>query len=448
MLPGFYSVAAKNSALEHFGPYFFIIAGSVVLLLSFFFNKLSAKTSIPSVLMLIGLGVGLQYGLKAMGIVKPELFAVLELLGIVGLIIIVLEGALELKLTRDKVPMILKSAVSALLGLVVTAFACAWVIQFFLPEMSLSIALLYATTLSILSSAVVIPSVNNLRPEKKEFLVYESTLSDIFGVMMFYFILSVLEAGGDVEATAGRMAVEFGIGFVITIIVALVSGYVLITVFQRVEGGARLFSIIAVLLLLYSIGKLAHLSPLIIILIFGLMVANPYLFFRWKAKRLILPDKFPSLESGMHVLTVETAFAIRTFFFVVFGANIVLNSLVDVTVLVMGFSLMVVTYCLRSLLLRLLLKGKIIPHIWVSPRGLITIMLFYSIPESLKDESFNSGVLLLLILGTGIIMMLGLFYNKALKHPLEDGDEPEVESIAEGGDGGQEAISPSDGHSK
>ena len=51
--------------------------------------------------MLIGLGIVINYVLRFSGVVKPNLLPVLEVLGVVGLILIVLEAALDLKLLKD-----------------------------------------------------------------------------------------------------------------------------------------------------------------------------------------------------------------------------------------------------------------------------------------------------------------------------------------------------------
>ncbi|MBT8272376.1 MAG: sodium:proton exchanger, partial [Bacteroidia bacterium] len=83
---------------------------------------------------------------------------------------------------------------------------------------------------------------------------------------------------------------------------------------------------------LYSIAKKFHLSPLIIILIFGLAVSNSSLMFRGPFKRFMHPEKFKEMEHGLHDLTAETAFIVRTFFFVIFGASIMVSSLFSLEV--------------------------------------------------------------------------------------------------------------------
>ncbi len=136
-------------------------------------------------------------------------------------------------------------------------------------------AWLYATPLSILSSAIIIPSVSGLRNDKKEFHIYESTFSDILGIMLFYFLTGQLDAA---EGTSG--IVGFGGNVILTIILSVVASYLIVLIFQNIKSHTKLFLLIAVLLLLYSVGKKAHLSSLIIILVFGLMIANMNLFFQ------------------------------------------------------------------------------------------------------------------------------------------------------------------------
>lgn len=172
--------------------YNIIIEASVIIFLSFWFNGISKKTNIPSVLMLIVLGIMLQYALKYFVPEVLDFSGGLELLGIVGLIMIVLEAALELELKREKLVPILKSMAIALLGLLGSAYVAALILFQFIPEMTMQSAWLYATPLSILSSAIIIPSVSGLSEAKKEFHVYESTFSDIMGIMMFYYLVGGL----------------------------------------------------------------------------------------------------------------------------------------------------------------------------------------------------------------------------------------------------------------
>ncbi len=397
--------------MQVLGAYTFIIAASIIVLLSFLFGMVAKKTNIPAVLMLIALGVGVQYLLKYAGIENVNFFPILEVLGIVGLIMIVLEAALELELKKEKAGLIGKSLVVALLGLVASVVSAAAIIYYMVDDMSWWQAALYATPLSILSSAIIIPSVGNLVQHKKEFHIYESTFSDILGIMLFYFIIGVIDSTAPIETGGhggGNPVADFFISLGITIAVAVVASYVLLSIFQHIKGGAKLFLLIAMLLLLYSVGKKAHLSPLIIILVFGLVVSNSKLFFRGFLNKLLHHEKFHDMEHGLHVVTLETAFVVRTFFFVIFGASIALASLLSLDVLFISLALLGSIYLVRWVFLRIFVGKDLTPQLWIAPRGLITVLLFYAIPSEHINTEFQSGILLFIIIATGLVMTGGM----------------------------------------
>ena len=74
------------------------------------------------------------------------------------------------------------------------------------------------------------------------------------------------------------------------------------------------------------------------------------------------------------------------------------------------------------------------PQTFMAPKGLISILLFFAIPESLKAESFESGVLFVVIIATSIIMAWGLIvYGKRKTTSFSENldvvpEETEVES--------------------
>src|SRR5690606_29633701 len=204
---------------EIISSYNLIIEFSVIIILSFLFNEISKKTNIPTVLMLISLGLLLQYIIQYFTSEAIDFFPILEVLVIVGLIMIVLEAALELELKREKLIPILKALAIALLGFFASAWAVASILYYYIPEMSMESAWLYATPLSILSSSIIIPSVVGLKNKKKEFHIYESTFSDIIGIMLFYFLTGKFNPAED-SSLAG-----FGGNFLLTVLISLVASY-------------------------------------------------------------------------------------------------------------------------------------------------------------------------------------------------------------------------------
>ncbi len=395
-------------------PYILLIAASVVLILSFFFGEISKKTSIPSVLLLIVLGVLVKLGLDALDLEKEiDFFPILEILGIVGLIMIVLEAALELKLDREKVIPITIALVIALVGLLLSTWITAVILKYFIPDLSTLQSWIYATPLSILSSAIIIPSVTHLRKDKREFHIYESTFSDILGIMVFYFLLSkVPSAHSEVMSDAGGGSfLNFGLTTLLTVILSLVFSYIIVFIFQKIKSSAKLFLLISVLLLLYSIEKLLHLSPLFMILVFGLVIANMDLFFSGRFKKWLDKNKAKEVYHGLHLITLETAFVVRTFFFVIFGITIVFSTLADWRVIGISALCLLVIYVIRFALLRLIIGRDFFPQLFVAPRGLITILLYYAIPTEVQSEGFSEGILLFIIIGTSLIMTWAMIRN-------------------------------------
>ncbi|MEZ4959715.1 MAG: cation:proton antiporter [Saprospiraceae bacterium] len=422
--------------------YNIIIEISLIIILSFVFSEISRKTNVPSVLMLILLGIVLKFGLDALGLGSLDFFPILEVLGIIGLIMIVLEAALELELKPEKMLPIGKALLIALVCLLLSAWVAAIILYQFVPGMTMSAAWLYATPLSILSSAIIIPSVAGLNNEKKEFHIYESTFSDILGIMLFYFLSGQIEATGEGHSNGVG---GFFANVLLTIVISLVASYLIILIFQNIRSNVKLFLLIAVLLLLYAIGKKMHLSSLIIILIFGLLIANMPLFFQGKLGRLLHVERAKNIYEGLHVITMETAFVVRTLFFVIFGLTISLAALFSWQVAMISGLIILSIYVIRFIILRIFLGSDILPQLFVAPRGLITILLFYAIPKEIQVEGFEPGILLFIIITSSVIMTVAMVHdkqrmNEAVKKAqsvpvgYEKWKAPTLQSVAETGD--------------
>ncbi len=423
-------------SLEDLGAYSIVIGGSLIIILSYFANLLAKRTNIPSVLVLIGMGIGIRQMMHTVGWHHiPYEGLILELLGTVGLVFILLEAALDLELSREKLPLIIKSATISLLILIASTLGIGYFLEEVLGIERFS-ALVYALPLSIMSSAIIIPSVGGLSMDKKEFMVYESTFSDIWGIMAFYIVL-----GNQHAETNSEIIIAIGKNLGGTLLISVVVSYLLVYVLQKIKSSVKLFLSIAVLMLIYSIQKLLHLSPLILILIFGLMLNNFKIFFpkifrindgESRLGSLLDEDRMKGLRHDFHVLTLESAFVIRTFFFVMFGATVVLSSLMNVEVLFYGLTISVILYVARYLFLLIFLIPDPASLLYIAPRGLITILLFFQIgskhPE-LQSDKFDSAILLVVILVTCLVMTFSLIKQGSGLEPI---DRHEGESILSG----------------
>ena len=382
-----------------------LIGLCIIIILSFFTNLLAKRTNIPSALILILLGIGIQQLLNYLNI-NPKLFGVLEILGITGLIMIVLEAALDLELKRSKWPIIWKSFTIAVISLGLTTFGLSLVIRLFIPDMSIISSFIYAIPVSILSSAIIIPSVANLCNSKKEFMIYESTFSDILGIMVFYLIIENIDVEG-----ISRLSFSISSNIILTIVFSIVLCYLLLYIIQNVKGDVKFFLFLAVLVLLYSVGKLFHLSSLIIILLFGLLLRNHKVLLFKKLEDWLYDEKIDEVYDQFRMITVETSFLVRTFFFVVFGMILPLSSLLSWDVWIISISFLGIAYLLRFILFYIFQGRDIFPQVFIAPRGLISVLLFFAIPDQLKHKSIESGVLFVVIIATSIIMAIALITN-------------------------------------
>ena len=405
-----------------FNSYGFIIAASLLIIISFFFNILAKKTNIPSVLLLISLGIIIKEAADYLGIVIPDLFPVLEIFGIIGLIMIVLEASLDLKLKREKWPFIWKSFLVASFSLGISSIVIGYILMSFI-HCDLFTALIYSIPLSIMSSAIIIPSVAHLEKDKEEFMIYESTFSDILGIMYFYFLIGSVEANGAAEIT---LDIVTNISF--SVIISVVLSYLLIYIFHELGSNVKLFFLISILVLLYSVGKLMHFSALIMILVFGIILNNHQVFFRGRLDKLINKASLKVIYADFNIITIESSFVVRTFFFVIFGMTISLSSLINVDVISISLIILAVLYAIRLLMMKAIVRKDIFPQVLIAPRGLITILLYFAIPTEYIVPEFDSGILLFIIIFSSMIMGYSLIRagknNYSLKETVtEKSDE-------------------------
>ena len=388
-----------------------------LIILSYLFSVINRATRIPSVLLLLATGILLGYISSLFGVVFEVPGAVIEFVGTVGLIMIVLEAGLDLEITRQKLPLIRSSFFSALVIFIVSALLVAGILYWWIPETPVINCLVYAIPLSIVSSAIVLPSVHHLSAEKKEFLIYEASFSDVIGIMVFNFFT----ANGSIT---GKDVLWFGSSIIVALVLSVGVCFMLMLLLINNRINIKFFLTFAVLIVIYVGGKLMGLPSLITILMFGLVVNNWELL-KWRPlKQYFSDESVDNVREFLISITAESSFLIRTFFFVIFGYNINLVFMQDQNVLLLGTLIVAGLLTLRFVYLRILHKYSLMPELLYIPRGLITILLFYKIPDRLRIEAFDEGVLFFVILATGLIMMLGaLLYRD---RPLDIADSPNV----------------------
>ena len=397
----------------------------LLIIFSYLFDAFARKTKFPSVILLMATGIIIRFVISFSGY---ENFAFLDnlipVLGTIGLILIVLEGAIELEITREKLPLIIKGFLAALIILIGNIY----VLQFLfktLFEMEGAPAVLFAIPLAIISSAVAIPSASSLLQLEREFVVYESTFSDILGIMIFNYALRQLES--QQPLLGAEPMVSLGLQIIGVIVISLLITYVLFRMMQQIDHKVKFFLILALLILVYAFGKVLHLPALVTIFIFGIFLSNvksllpPFL-----RKTLDLEATEKELHE-FHILTAESTFLVRTFFFLFFGFSIQLSDFTSTSPVLYGLLIFLAMFALRYVYFTATsLKLKPSPLVYMSPRGLISILLFLQLNEvnfiNLEESPVDERLLLIVILSSMLVMLLGTM-KKDQKKEIEIEDE-------------------------
>lgn len=295
----------------------------ILIIFSYLFDALARKTKFPSVVLLMLTGIIIRAVTSAYGY---DSFSMLDnlipVLGTVGLILIVLEGALELEINREKLPIIIKGFAASLVLLLANIFALTVLFEKLL-HMGNTEAVVYAIPLSIISSAVAIPSAVGLITKDKEFVVYESTFSDILGIMVFNYALRQFESGQPL--VGGEPLISLGLQILGVVVISLAITYVLFRLLQNIQHHVKFFLILALLVLVYAFGKLFHLPALVTIFIFGLFMSNVKTLLPPFLRRYLNVKETKEGLHEFHLLTAESTFLVRTFFFLFFGFSISLS---------------------------------------------------------------------------------------------------------------------------
>ncbi len=380
-----------------------IITICLLLLFAYLFDVSSSRTKIPSVILLLILGWCVKQGAILFNIPIPNLIPILPILGTIGLILIVLEGSLELELNKSKLNIIRKSSLMAIFQILLISFGLAYSFYLF-GGSTFKSGLINSIPLAIISSAIAIPSARNLIARNKEFITYESSLSDIFGVIFFNFITLNDNLNTEIFGV-------FLLQLLLMIIISFVSTLGLAFLLSKIKHHIKFTPIILLVILIYSISKIYHLPSLIFILIFGLFIGNLDELKRFKFITKLEPEILNLEVQKFKEITTEMTFMIRALFFLLFGFLIETSELLNSDTVIWAVIITSGIFLIRIPFLKIF-KLPTSPLLYIAPRGLITILLFLSIPVSQNIEIANKSLILQVIILTALVMMFGLVKHK------------------------------------
>ena len=404
----------------------------LLIIFSYLFDSYARKTKFPAVILLMLTGIIIRvisnlYGFNDFSFLDN----LVPVIGTIGLILIVLEGALELEISIEKLPVILKGFFAAFIILVVNIFALTFVFNEILG-MNYTNSVIYSIPLSIISSAVAIPSAASLLNHQKEFVIYESTFSDILGIMIFNY--AIKQYKNDNPLISSESIISLIIQVIGVIVISLIITYLLFRLIQKIEQKVKFFLILALLILVYAFGKLFHLPALVTIFIFGIFLSNVRVLLpKFLRKNLNLEQNKKEL-SDFHILTAESTFIVRTFFFLFFGFSVNLENFLSFSPFIYGFLIFLTMFIIRYLYLGLTtFKLNPSPLVFMGPRGLISILLFLQIKDldfvNISDSIIDEKVLLIVILSSMLAMLFGTIKKDNKKNDLNL-DEDISESIS------------------
>jgi cell volume regulation protein A len=383
-----------------------IITICVLLLLAYIFTISSSKTKIPSVILLLILGWVSKHSADIFDIIIPDLNPLLPILGSVGLVLIVLEGSLELKLNKEKLPFVNKTIITAIVPLIITAVIIAFVFSYIL-SVSFKDSLINAIPLCIISSAIAISSVGHLNSFNKEFAIYESSLSDIIGVLFFNFI--VLNSVIDLNSV-----MNFGLQILLMIVISFIATAFLAFLLSKINHHVKFAPIALLIILIFAVSEVYHLPALIFIMFFGLIMENFDELERFDWIKRLKPKTLDKEVHKFKELITEAAFLVRSLFFLLFGFLMKTEDILNPETLGIALGIIIFIYLIRAMQLAFF-KVKLMPLLFIAPRGLITILLFLSIPEANRIPFVNKALIIQVIVLSALFMMIGLMFNKTDK---------------------------------
>jgi hypothetical protein len=384
-----------------------IIVICAMLLLAYLGEISSERTRIPTVILLLFLG---WISREIAGLLRfeiPDLNPVLPFLGTIGLILIVLEGSNELKIDRSKVGVIRNSFLMALLVMIFLVVCFGAVFSWY-AGVPFHTGIVNALPLSVISSSIAIPSSRNIGHQEREFVIYESSLSDILGVLFFNFIIvhNTLTLN-----TAGLFLLQIVLVSLISLFSVMVLSYLL----GRLRHYITYTPIILLVILIYAVAKSLDLSGLVFILIFGLFLGNIEVLKTFQPVKGIM-ERIDTKKLGVEIIkfkaiTIEATFLVRSLFFLLFGFVMESSVFLNLNTLPWALGIVTIIYFSRFLFLKIM-KLPEIPLIFFSPRGLITVLLFISITPSLNISFINNSLIIQVIILSVLATTAGLLRYK------------------------------------
>lgn len=420
-------------------PVLFALIGGVILV-GFLANLLFRVTRIPSVLLLIAIGVVM--GPVTGWIRSDALIAIAPFFGALALLVILFEGGLELEIGH----VVRHAPRAAILAIVVFVLSMGTVAAaaYYLAEFSWLNALMLGAILGAISPAIALPVVSGLsvRDEIKTIVKLEAAIGEVLLIVSVVLLINSSTTGA---AGAASWAWGFAKSFLVALLVATIAG----VLWSRLIGwiGREPLSYmltLGVLCLLYFAVEELGGSPAIAALLFGLMLANMQTVAARIGPRFrelfgvdIREEQF-ILNQFMVNITAELSFLVRTFFFVYLGLLLDFTTLSWTLAAWAGVMFVLLLVSRRAGLLVFSRGSQCSPAelrtiMALQPRGLATaVVAFLPMQAGVPGTELLPLYAFLLIILSNVYMTGGIvFAERALrKTAAESAESPAMEAAA------------------
>ncbi|MBP1626898.1 MAG: putative Na(+)/H(+) antiporter [Holophagaceae bacterium] len=298
-----------------------VVLIGLLIFLAHALDDLFARTKIPDVLLLLGLGLLLGPVSKLM--TPSDLGAVGPIFSTLTLIIILFEGGLGLDLR------VLARSVRGATGLTIWSFLGTMLVVTPVGHILLGLSWLGASTLGAIlggtSSAVVIPMVKRLAvsPEIRAVLSIESALSDVLVIVVALGLMGAQAMG---SLKVGHLMGGMLASFLLAGILGAAGGVLWSLALNRMHSLQRsIFTTPAFVLVMYGLVELLGYSGAIASLSLGIVLGNIDLMPLGILRRS--PETLASLSTTEKEVFAEVVFLLKTFFFIYIGLSLRLTSL-------------------------------------------------------------------------------------------------------------------------
>ncbi|MGB7971560.1 MAG: cation:proton antiporter [Candidatus Deferrimicrobiaceae bacterium] len=418
-------------------PAVYAITG-LIILAGFAGKALFRKTRIPDIPLLLGIGVLLGPVLHLMD--SRTLLPLAPYIGTLALLMIMLEGGMNLDVDRVVRQMKWIVLLTSLAFLLATAGIAA--VLHFHAGMSIPLSLILGAALGCTSGAVVIPLVQDMRMSvnTRTLLTLEAALGDTLAVVLVLFLIRYIKAP---IADTGLQVSLLVSAFLWAGLLGGVGGVLWVRFLARV-GRMHLSYMLtmAAILLLYAACEIIHASGVFAVLVFGMAMTNAESIMKkmptknqydWDATDFALHDTIGWFHD-------EVTFIARVFFFVYLGMLLDVSGFTQVVV-VASCGIVLLVYLTRYLATRIVgWLGRRQPPFergiitGMAPRGLASAVLA-TLPSAAGIEGTGSFIqyAIFVIVVTNVILTASVFRSE---RQLDALIEPFTRDAEEAGDSG------------